>query len=154
MPYKDSIIAKEYRRKHYLKYRKLYIQRSKKRRLRLQGTKGWKDYFRKYGKLPRIRKYKRKWWQNVPKWKKLFQYLRRRVIQKERYKNVKVLLTLSEFKKIWDRDKADVFKKPCVHRIDSTGNYSKDNIKIMEFNNHARLHRERRRRERFYRLYL
>ena len=135
---------KKYVRQHYLKYRDLYLKRSKERRLRLSATGEWQDYQKKYGKKNkmRIKERMRIYWKNLPKWKKLYQYMKARC-ERPNYSGVSVKITADEFKSIWDEYKGDILRCPCVHRIED-GNYSKGNIRVMEFKEHAKLHRRKK----------
>ena len=47
-------------------------------------------------------------------------------------KGIKCLLSLEELKFIWARDLGDLMYRPTVDRIDSNGNYTLDNCRILE----------------------
>ncbi len=48
-------------------------------------------------------------------------------------------LVAADLAEIWKRDCADKLKRPSLDRIDSTGNYTKSNVRIIEFNDNSRL---------------
>ena len=68
-------------------------------------------------------------------WLNYFGWAKRRCIHSESYikKGIKFLLTLEETKKLWFRDKAELLKRPSLDRIDSTGHYTYDNCRFIEF---------------------
>ena len=52
-------------------------------------------------------------------------------------KGIQVLLTVSELQEIWTRDKAYLLKQPSIDRIDSNGNYTKENCRFIEHQENA-----------------
>ena len=54
-------------------------------------------------------------------------------------KGIKFLITLTEIKSLWFRDKAYLLKKPCLHRKDNDGNYTFKNCKFIEFAENSRI---------------
>jgi hypothetical protein len=48
-------------------------------------------------------------------------------------RGIKCLLTIPEVKELWLRDDADALVKPSIDRIDSNGDYTKDNCQFIEW---------------------
>lgn len=56
------------------------------------------------------------------------------------YTNVRMLMTPSDLKELWIRDKAELLKSPSIDRKDSKGDYTKDNCRYIELlENRARV---------------
>ena len=67
-------------------------------------------------------------------WWKHFNSAQQRCRSWQSYKGVvEFHLTINEVKTLWFRDKADEMKKPSIDRIETTGNYTKDNCRFIEF---------------------
>lgn len=47
-------------------------------------------------------------------------------------RGIKCLMTVDEFKEIWDRDRAWLLKRPSIDRINTKGHYVKDNCRYIE----------------------
>lgn len=62
---------------------------------------------------------------------------------KYRIKNIQVLLTFEDFRKMWD-EQARYLISPTVHRVDNDGDYSINNIVFVEKLDHLKLHRKRK----------
>ena len=136
MPYKEPQRAREYRKKHYLKNKEAYLERSKDRRLAGKNA----DYMAEYRHRPYVKDKKAQWWQDREPWLKRIQYLKRRCRTRSSYSGIEARITPEELKEVWDRDNADSLMRPCIHRIDSGGHYERENVEFMEFEEHARLH--------------
>lgn len=55
-------------------------------------------------------------------------------------RGIKCFLTVEELNQLWHRDKAYLMEKPSVHRIASKGNYTLNNCKFMEWEEHRKFH--------------
>lgn len=53
-------------------------------------------------------------------------------------KGIKDLISVSELKELWFRDKAYEMKRPSIDRIDSKGHYIFDNCRYMELSENIR----------------
>ena len=47
-------------------------------------------------------------------------------------KGIRLLMKPIDFKKLWDRDKAELLEKPTIDRIDTHGNYTLENCQFIE----------------------
>ena len=54
------------------------------------------------------------------------------------YKNIKCYLTLDNLLFLWQRDNAEQMKSPSIDRIDSHGDYERNNCRFLEFAENAR----------------
>jgi len=54
------------------------------------------------------------------------------------HRGIKILMTVSDFKQLWFRDKAYLLKVPSIDRIDRYGNYSLENCRWIEFKENQR----------------
>ena len=60
------------------------------------------------------------------------------------YAGVKCLITPDDIHDAWRRDNADAMKHPSIDRIDPDGNYTPDNIRIVELRDNVRARRKRK----------
>jgi len=90
---------------------------------------------------------KREWSKKYP-WRNVMYSMRQRCNDKKaiNYKNyggrgIKIEIDLRELRELWIFSGADEMKKPELHRIDNDGNYSMNNCKFIEGEEHRRIHR-------------
>ena len=53
-------------------------------------------------------------------------------------RGIKCLLSLEDLNFLWKRDRADLMKRPHLHRINSDGNYELSNCVFLTINEHAK----------------
>jgi len=61
-------------------------------------------------------------------------------------KGIKCLISLSEIKKLWLRDKAYLMQKPSINRRNPDNHYTFDNCQFIEFQDNRKLFRPKKRR--------
>lgn len=62
-----------------------------------------------------------------------------------REKGIKCEITAAEVKEIWERDRAWELKRPSLDRFPNCeGNYTKGNVRFIEFNENSRIASDRR----------
>jgi len=75
-------------------------------------------------------------------WAKTLNSITSRVTRSKSYydKGIKNLLTTSDLKYLWFRDKAYEMRKPNIHRLDNDEDYTVINCKYIEAEEHRKLH--------------
>ena len=53
-------------------------------------------------------------------------------------KGIKCLISITEIANLWNRDKADKLKFPCVDRIDHLGHYTIENCRFIELSDNSK----------------
>lgn len=68
-------------------------------------------------------------------WYKNYRAAKKRCYPSAKYgrRGIRFLMTLEDFKLLWDRDKASLMKRPTINRIKSNENYILANCEFMEF---------------------
>lgn len=86
----------------------------------------------------RLNENNRRWFKKNP-WVKSYYGARGRC-ESGKYKGrIKFLMTIKEFKFLWNRDKAWLLKEPSIDRIDNKDNYILDNCRFIELSENSRL---------------
>ncbi|KKN70025.1 hypothetical protein LCGC14_0434720 [marine sediment metagenome] len=97
---------------------------------------------------PNTAKYMRTYWKKKRKkepWYAYWDSSKRRCIDKSsKYfkKGIKHYLTVDQARKLWERDKAFLLKRPSIHRINNKGDYTFENCAFIELSENSRLGRK------------
>ena len=124
MSYKDKEKQKQANLKWY----------NKNKEKRLEVAREWKrknkDRCKEYGKI-----YKKE-----HPWERFLKHIKSRcnILTHKTYKyyggkGIKCLITMSDLKKLWFRDKAYNLKRPSIDRKDTNKDYTYDNCRFIEF---------------------
>ncbi len=97
-------------------------------KLKRKNSDKFKEYRRQYRK-----EYKRK-----NPWFKHYKNICVRITRQESYRKIKNYLTIAQLKGIWFRDKAWLFKRPSIHRIDNSKDYTILNCCFIELTDNVR----------------
>ena len=99
-----------------------------------------KDKRASHGRIRWCKKCSNKWGREYRRqhpfkpWEKTLHSIKSRIGWNKHYikRGIKNFLTLSDIKMIYERDRADLMKKPSIDRIDVKGDYSIDNCRYIE----------------------
>ena len=99
---------------------------------RKQNAEKIAKYFKNYPK--RDASYLREWYKKNP-WHQHYSQARNRCRDYNKYgkRGIKFLMTVSDFKFLWFRDKSYLLIRPSIDRIDSSGNYEMNNCRFIEY---------------------
>lgn len=78
----------------------------------------------------------------INRWDKTYRTIYNRCYCKYRKSGIKCLITPSELKILWFRDKAYLMNQPSIDRIDTYGNYTFENCRYIELSEN--MHRRKR----------
>ena len=94
------------------------------------------------GKAARKRAMK-KYLERYP-WARTYQSIKSRCMPNAKYgkKGIKRMITVTQHKEIWIRDKAHLLKEPSIDRIDSKGHYEPSNCRYIELKLNSMLGRK------------
>jgi hypothetical protein len=124
MPHKDP----EERRKYFKEY-----NRKRREKHRVYSNKWYHEHKEFYQELRRHNKEKEPWISHY--YSARTRCLNPKVKDFYRYggKGIKFLLTKTEVRELWFRDRAYLMKKPSIDREDAKGNYEFGNCRFIEF---------------------
>jgi len=72
------------------------------------------------------------WRKHYQKAKERCEYLKNNRFNMYGARGIKFLMTLEDFKFLWERDRAERMQKPSIDRIDNDGNYTLKNCRFIE----------------------
>jgi len=113
----------------------------------------WKDnpneYLKQWRKnnQDKSKQYRKKWVNKIrikEPWRTVYLSIKSRCHPSGQYfpKGRKNFLTLENVKYLWDRDKADLLKRPSIDRINNKGHYTLDNCRFIELSENIRREQE------------